>query len=111
MGFRSPAFWQGLSGAPGQRTYVYRNVPNLSTVTVRMEEFGASSLPDLHSVNLRVGKRFTLGRFRIDTAADLFNVFNANTEIGVNYASGPTYGAITGILPPRVLRLGATLSF
>jgi hypothetical protein len=104
-------FWQALSGAPGQRTYVYRNVPNLSTVTIRMEEFGAQSLPDLHSVNFRVGKRFSLGRYRIDTAADLFNVFNANTEVGLNYASGPTYGAITGILPPRVLRLGATLSF
>jgi hypothetical protein len=76
-----------------------------------MEPFGAQRLPTLHSVNARVGKRIAIGKTRIDVAADVFNLLNANTVTGMQYASGPTFGQISSIFPPRILRLGATFEF
>jgi hypothetical protein len=58
-----------------------------------------------------VGKRFNIKNFRLDTNAELFNALNVNTITGMNDVSGPSYSAITGIMPPRIVRLGATLSF
>lgn len=110
-GIQLATWWQGLSGAKFQRSYVFRGLPQSSTLTVRMEEYGTQALPALHTVNVRVGKRFTLKRYRFDFAADLFNAFNANTVTGQTFASGPTYGSITEIFSPRIVRLGATMSF
>jgi hypothetical protein len=76
-----------------------------------MEPFGAQQLPTLHSVNLRVGKRIAMHGTRLEMAADVFNLLNANTITGMQYASGPTFGQISSIFPPRILRLGATFDF
>ncbi len=105
------AYYTGLSGAPRQRTYVFRNMPQSSTVTIRVAPYGESSLPSQHIVNFRVGRRFTIKNFRLDANAELFNALNVNTIVGMNDASGPSYDAVTGIIPPRIVRLGATLSF
>jgi Carboxypeptidase regulatory-like domain len=110
-GIQLGMYWQGLSGVPNQRTYIFRNLPQSGTLTVRMEPFGSQQLPTLHSVNLRVGKRITIRKTRVDLAADVFNLLNANTITGVQYASGPTFGQISSIFPPRILRLGATFEF
>ena len=42
---------------------------------------------------------------------DLYNALNANSATTVSFASGPTFGAISAILPPRVARFGAMYSF
>lgn len=42
---------------------------------------------------------------------DTFYVFNANTASQIRWDSGPTFEAISQILPPRIVRLGATFSF
>jgi len=105
------AFYQAFSGAKNQRTYVFRNMPQSGTVNVRLEPFGAQTLPDLHAVNFRASKNFIFGRYRLNVAADVYNLFNINTETNVTFVSGPTYGAISGITEPRIARFGATWSF
>jgi hypothetical protein len=110
-GIQIGAWWQGLSGTRAQRTYVFRGLPQSGTLTVRMEEFGAQSLPDLHTVNLRGGKQFRFGKYRLDLDVDLYNAFNVSTITGSTFASGPSYGAITSIFTPRIVRLGTTFSF
>jgi outer membrane receptor protein involved in Fe transport len=104
-------YYQGLSGLAQQRTYIFRNVPQLGTATIRMEPFGATRLPSLHTVNLRVGKRMSLQKYRLQVQADLYNLMNTNTVTGLTVASGPAYGQVTSFMPPRVLQFGATLSF
>jgi hypothetical protein len=104
-------FYQAFSGAKNQRTYVFRNMPQSGTVTVRLEPFGAQALPDLHAFSFRASKNFVLGRYRLNVAADVYNLFNINTETNVSFVSGPTYGAISGITEPRIARFGATWSF
>ena len=61
MGSGSPLFYESLSGTKGQRTYVFRNMPQSSTVTIRLEPFGERSLPKTHMVYTRFGKEFRLG--------------------------------------------------
>lgn len=104
-------YYQGLSGAAQQRTYVFRSVPQLGTVTIPMEPFGASQLSSLHTFNLRLGKRLSLQKYRLQVQADLYNLTNTNTVTGRTVASGPAYGQVTSFMSPRVLQVGATLSF
>ena len=88
-GIQISGYYQGLSGAPQQRTYVFRAVPSLGTVTINMEPFGASQLPSLHSFNFRIGKRMSIQKYRLQVQADIYNLTNTNTVTGLTVASGP----------------------
>jgi len=114
------AYVQSISGVPQQRTYVFRAVdpaggprlPNTATITLPLEALGDSQLPTLTSVNWRASKRLGLPhRQRLELVVDLFNALNVNTVTSQMFVSGPTYGAISAIVPPRVMRLGVTYSF
>lgn len=111
FGINLGAYYQGLSGTPQQRTYVFRSVPQSGTVTLAMEEFGATVLPTLHTVNLRVSKPLSIQRYRLQLQADMYNLLNVNTVTGRTVASGPSYGQITAFMPARVLQFGASVSF
>jgi hypothetical protein len=104
-------FYQYLDGDPLQRTFIFRTVPNATTVTLRLEPFGASREPGLNMLNLRAAKRFTFAGKRVDLDFDLFNALNVNSATSVVTASGPTFGDINVIVPPRVVRFGATFAF
>lgn len=117
---RLSAFFQHLSGAPQQRTYIFRGVDpdggpslrQLSTVTLGLEPMGARRQPNLNVLHLRVAKTFSLGGTRrLEIDLDLFNALNASAATQVDFRSGPTFGLISQILPPRVARLGAMFRF
>jgi hypothetical protein len=117
-GIYTSAYIQSVSGALQQRTYVFRSVdatprfPSSATITLPLEAYGASRLPTLTSLNYRASKRFSLSRaMRLELVVDLFNALNANTVTAQSIVSGPTFGAISAIVPPRIVRLGATFSF
>jgi hypothetical protein len=76
-----------------------------------MEEYVERRLPSQHFTSIRVGKRFNVRQVALDFNLNVDNVLNANTITGLNNAAGPTFEAITGILPPRILRLGTTVAF
>ena len=114
------SFFQSMSGDPGQRTYVFRSadpdggppIAQSSTVTLRLEPFGARMEPTLHVLNLRVSKQFELGAGkRFEIGADLFNMLNANEASAMRWISGPQFGSITEILPPRIVRIGGKFNF
>ena len=87
-------------------------LPNSATITLPLEPFGASQLPTLTSVNWRASKRLSLNaKQRLELVVDLFNALNANTVTTQSVVSGPTYGAISAIVPPRIVRLGVTYGF
>ena len=91
-------------------------------MTVRLDPFGTERGPVNNVVNLGVVKEFRLTqsrRFAIEI--NCYNVLNSNAatatssgpnpgSAAINYASGPTYGYVTAILPPRIVRLGAKFS-
>jgi hypothetical protein len=62
--------------------------------------------------NLKVSKLIALtARQKITIDFDLLNVLNANPSWGTNYASGPAFGLITSVQPPRIARFGVAYEF
>ncbi len=68
---------------------------------------------DLWDLDLRLAKNFRFGsRGSMIFTADLFNVFNSNTELNRQRNVGSTaFHSLTDNLSPRILRLGVRMSF
>jgi outer membrane receptor protein involved in Fe transport len=76
-----------------------------------MEPIGSVRLPGVKLLNLRGSKQFTFNGQRVSVDADLYNALNANDATTMSVASGPSYGRITAIVPPRVARIGFSYHF
>lgn len=112
------AIVQVLNGAYGQRTYVFRATDasgpplrQLTQVNLRMEPFGSQQEEAQVTFNMRLSKMLRLGDKRLNLAADALNVMNANSPVAATYVSGPSYGRVNDILPPRSVRFGVTFDF
>ncbi len=119
------ALWTVTSGIPGARSYVFKAtdtsgpaLKQLTSVTQLLEPLGSQRTPTVSSVNLRGLKEFKMGTTKIGVEFDVYNLLNANAPTptstgaaGVTYASGPTYGYVTSILPARIARFGVKFSF
>jgi len=113
-------YLQGKTGTVGQRTNVFRAVDpdggpplaQLGTVTLPLEPYGQRRGPSINILNLRASKRFSLGGARrLDIDFDVFNLLNSSTPTSITWASGPTFGYASNVLPARVARLGTKFSF
>ena len=111
FGFYTSAFLQHLAGDPLQRTNNFASVPNATTVTLRLEPLGARREPNVNVLNLRGSKKFSFGTRRVELDFDLFNALNSNSATAITTTSGPSFGAITTIVPPRIARFGVTFAF
>ena len=128
-GINLSTLYQGYSGLPRQRTYVFRAAdplggpafPSSSTITMRMEEFGATRGKPRHIANVRAAKDLRLGGSRkVIVSIDAFNFFNSNVAWGsppgggangIDDVSGPTYGYVANVVKPRVLRFNVGYEF
>lgn len=105
-------FLQARAGTPGYRTFVFRSVPNLGTVTLPLEEWGSQRGPAVSLLNARASKKFAIGGGReVSIDFDVFNVLNSNAAVAINWASGPTFGYVTDLTQARVARFGAKFTF
>jgi outer membrane receptor protein involved in Fe transport len=109
---------QSQSGAYGQRTYVFRRTDpsgpplvQLSTVTMRLDTYGAQQARSVNTLNLRFSKEFKIRTTRLGAEINIYNLLNANPATAVTWASGPSYGYVTAILPPRIARFGVKFTF
>jgi len=100
------------SGIPGQRTFIFTGLPQSSNLTLRMEPYGARRGPAITVMNVRAGKRFALGASRrFELSFEIFNLLNSSAATTTNYASGSSFAFTTGVVSPRVARIGSTFSF
>jgi hypothetical protein len=105
-------FLQSRAGTPGYRTYTFRSVPQLGTLTLPLEEYGSQRGPAISVLNLRASKYFSLGGARrISFDVDVFNVLNSSAAVAINWVSGPTFNYVTDLTQARVARFGAKFSF
>jgi hypothetical protein len=129
LGINVSTLTQVYNGIPRRRTYEFRAVdpaggpslPSSSTITLPMEEYGAVRGRKRVMVNMAGSRRFRIfkGTFTADVQA--FNLFNANVPwstgggtgdgAGVSDVSGPTYGFVTRIVNPRIIRFGVAYEF
>lgn len=77
-----------------------RVVPNPLATTLRFayptRGEGQLRTPGMHALNLRVGRRFTLNRVRIDAGLDVFNVTNHDADLGFEFLSNQTFNPFFG---------------
>jgi hypothetical protein len=111
-GIQASGVYEYQSGTPLARDVLFRGLPQLSTLTLRMEPLGSQRLPAVKLLNVRAAKRLRLfSAHSMTLQFDLYNALNVNDETARSVRSGPTYGRITAIIPPRVARLGVAYSW
>lgn len=103
---------QLYNGVYSQRTYLFRGLPSLATVTVRREEFGDLKGTPRSLLNLRVAKDvWRAGTKRLRLSVEGLNVLNGASPWGLISASGTTFGYYTSVDSPRILRFGTMFAF
>ena len=84
-----------------------------ASLTVPIVAPGTEFLPRLRQLDLSFAKTFSMGRTRLQGQLDIFNVFNANTELfyrSTNFATA-AYLQPASVLQGRILRLGTQLKW
>jgi len=127
IGVNLGLFVRAQSGEPVRADFTYDDsvleppngpFPNQSNTTIQIDARGEGnngrpSREDFVTiVDFRAEKQVTIGRYGVlHFYFDVFNAFNANTVTEFEWTLGRTYGEITDILPPRVIRLGGAWDF
>jgi hypothetical protein len=82
------------------------------TAWLYLDGWGESRYDTLQTVDARVSKRFAFGRRSIEASFDVFNLGNVNTVLTRNLnQAASTANAVTGIVAPRVARIGVRVVF
>ena len=113
-------FLQSQAGVKGQRTNIFRTadpdggrpITQNGNTTIRLEEYGSQRLSAYNILNFRANKDFRLAQGRrLSIDFDIFNLLNSATPTGADFASGPTFGYVSGVTPPLITRIGARFTF
>ena len=112
-GFELSGFYRAQSGLPGQRTESFSSPLLLQgAVTLRMDPFGSERGPMISITNVKIAKNIKLReRLKLQLNAQVFNLFNTSSATSTSYLTGATYLHPTGIVSPRVARIGMQVSF
>jgi hypothetical protein len=90
-------------------------IPGLTeaSLTIPLTSPGTEFLDRLYQIDMRVGKRFALGRTRMSAQVDIFNLLNANSVQGVrNFNYGVAgYRLPSEVLQARLVKASASLTF
>jgi hypothetical protein len=102
-----------LRYATGQPVLKQVTVRGLSqgTVSVLVEPRGDTRLDNVTLWDVRASKVFRVGRYEVEAVVDVFNLLNQAAKTVINQNVGATFGRPIAILPPRVARVGATVTF
>ena len=98
------------SGQPIARVFVATF--NYGTANVIAEPIGTRQQDNIVIFDMRGERTFTLSpRLKVSGIVDVFNLFNSNAEQNTSYNSGTSFLRPLNIIPPRILRIGARLTF
>jgi hypothetical protein len=69
-------------------------------------------LPVVQTLDLRIGKRVKISKITVSVDLDVFNLLNTSTELQRKYArTASNYTAVQEVMQPRIMRLGARITF
>jgi hypothetical protein len=108
-GFKISPMLRTQAGTNFGRTFTA--VLNAGTVRVAAEPLNARRQDNINVFDFRVEKVVTLNTLRIGPFLDVYNVFNTNADQNIVWASGSSYLRPTAIVPPRIARIGAKVSW
>ena len=115
-GFSAAGSFRVHSGWPNYRSVIFtstldrRPIPQGSTEVV-VEPPGAARSPAVPLLDFRLDHRLGLfGEAELTASLDVFNALNLNNVVGEG-SRDDSFGAVVGILPPRIARVGLRLRF
>jgi len=122
LDFQASAVFQALPGTAIAATYAVPNAliaPSLgrslaggaSTASVELLEPYSQFEDRITQLDLRLMKRFPLGRTRIQGIFDLYNALNASPILQLRTAYGPTWLTPFEVLGARTVKLGVQMDF
>ena len=82
-----------------------------SSQTILLSDRGDERLPSVTLIDLRISRSFRFGPRRIEPTFDIFNLGNASTVTSLVSGVGTTYLAPTGIVSPRIMKVGLAINF
>jgi len=83
------------SGAPWQRTVLFRGGVEIPTIVLPVEPLGARYYDNIHLLDARARKEFRYRAHRLALGVDVFNLLNINTVTSITTRSGPAFGRVT----------------
>jgi hypothetical protein len=109
------AFYNARQGYPFVRSVLtpFNRPFSAGQSTIYLDRRGDERLPNFQTVDFRVDKPFTFfGRLRVVASMDVFNLLNGNTTLSMRGGQNATNAnTISSLLAPRVLRLGARVTW
>jgi hypothetical protein len=107
--------WYTVTSAIAGRTVV-ASTAGANTMPVNLVESNTLFLDYRKQLDMRIGRTFRFGQYRIQAFADIFNVLNAGTVIRVNetFGANPATNAWRNplaIMDGRYVRFGTQMSF
>jgi len=100
------------SGDPLARTALFAGGQQISSITLRVEPLGSTRLPNLNLLDVRVEKRISLfANHHAAVQFNAYNMLNINSATAITQQSGPNYGRVTAIVPPRSAQIGVSYTF
>ncbi len=82
-----------------------------SSVTVPLIQPGSKYLPRYNQADLRLAKRFDIGRVRLRAQFDVYNVTNSNSITDMGQIFGPALDRVNEIIPGRVYGFSTRIDF
>ena len=70
---------------------------------------GQLRTPNLHALNVRAGRRFSIRRVTVDASLDVFNVTNHGADLGFEFMANQTYNPLYGKTTDRQLPRSAQI--
>jgi hypothetical protein len=93
------------TGAPYGR--YFSTAMNYGTQIILAEPIGTRRQDAINLVDFRVEKQIRFAtKARLGLFFDMFNTFNSNTAININWRSGAAFDKATTVLPPRIVKFG-----
>ncbi|MGC4082610.1 MAG: TonB-dependent receptor [Vicinamibacterales bacterium] len=87
-------------------------VMNDGTVRVPAEKLETNRQRDIAVTDIRIEKQVGFGHgVKVGPFLDVYNIFNTNAEQNITWASGSSFLRPTAIVPPRVGRVGAKVTW
>jgi hypothetical protein len=107
------AFYNARQGYPFEQGILSPSRANGgNTVFIVLDPIGDNRLPNYQNLDLHVDKRFRFGQASLLPSLDVFNVMNFNTIQAIRGTqNAANANQIQAILAPRVVRIGARLTW
>jgi outer membrane receptor protein involved in Fe transport len=64
-----------------------------------------------NQIDFRVSRRFAFGGTRVEPQFNIYNLTNANDVVSQTTRYGAAWQNVTGVLPPRMVKLGVQIDF